>query len=121
MLLIHLLHLQIHFLITIVLKCYTNNQVLDQEDIELKLDHFGKKSQYDSNVGSLSLRFMKSNSPQLASVSYVPITLIDPVRVKFWFGSDYVILNAASVFGSANVGLRNSNTEVRINIKTNDI
>jgi hypothetical protein len=86
-----------------------------------KAGSFWKKSQYDSNVGSLSLRFMKSNSPQLASVSYVPITLIDPVRVKFWFGSDYVILNAASVFGSANVGLRNSNTEVRINIKTNDI
>ena len=86
-----------------------------------KAGSFWKKSQYDSNVGSLSLRFMKSNSPQLASVSYVPITLIDPVRVKFWFGSDYVILNASSVFGAANVGLRNSNTEVRINIKTNDI
>lgn len=86
-----------------------------------KAGSFWKKSQYDSNVGSLSLRFMKSNSPQLASVTYVPITLVDPVRVKFWFGSDYVILNATSVFGAANVGLRNSNTEVRINISTNDI
>ena len=86
-----------------------------------KAGSFWKKSQYDSNVGSLSLRFMKSNSPQLASVTYVPIQLVSPVQVKFWFGTDYVTIPASQVFGASNVGLRNGNTEVRINIKTNDI
>ena len=87
-----------------------------------KAGSFWKKSQHDNDVGQLSLKLMKSNSPDFNIVSYVKLTQESIPTVRFYFGGgDYVELPAANVFGANEVGLQNNSKTLRINIKTDNI
>ena len=113
-----------------------SNNLSDDYDIEMvyvqpstrpqryktKKGKFFKKSTYDNNVGDLQLRLEQSSDEFFNNSSFVTLTQFNPAQVRFYFASsDYVTLSAASVFGSSNVYLTDSNTTIRINVDTADI
>ena len=86
-----------------------------------KKGKWNKKSKYDSTVGDLRLRLMKSLSPTFSAVGYQDITFNEPPKVRFYFGAgDYVTLDAATVFGSSNVGIEDGD-EIFIIVQTSNI
>ena len=86
-----------------------------------KKGKWNKKSKYDSTVGDLRLKLMRSTSPSFASVGYQDITFNEPPKVRFYFGAgDYVTLDAITVFGSSNVGIEDGD-EIFIIVQTSNI